>query len=106
MKLRLDFLFTDLSQCFRIYLLVIVLKFFIHRHGVRGDEAICFDKSKVIQPQPKYKTTHFQNLIRKRLLRCQKQIRISNWSHYKHHKAAEFLFCVFFQFNNNLDIVI
>ena len=37
MKLRLDFLFTDLSQHFVMYLVVFALKFFIHWHGVRGD---------------------------------------------------------------------
>ena len=31
-KLRSDFLFTDLSQHFGIYLVVFALKFFIHRH--------------------------------------------------------------------------
>ena len=36
-KLRLDFLSTDLSQHFGIYLVVFALKFFIHRHEVRGD---------------------------------------------------------------------
>ena len=30
MKLRLGFLFTDLSQQFRMYLMVFALKFFIH----------------------------------------------------------------------------
>ena len=37
MKLRLDFLFTDLSQHFGIDLVVFALKFFINGHGVRGD---------------------------------------------------------------------
>ena len=32
MKLRLDFLFTDLPQHFGIYLVVFALKFFIHGH--------------------------------------------------------------------------
>ena len=33
MKLRLDFLFTDLSQHFKIYLVAFALKFIIHEHG-------------------------------------------------------------------------
>ena len=37
MKLRLESLFAYLSQCFGIYLVVFALKFFIHRHTVRGD---------------------------------------------------------------------
>ena len=32
-KIRLNFLFPDLFQHFRIYLLVFALKFFIHGHG-------------------------------------------------------------------------
>ena len=41
-KLRLDLLFTDLSQHFGMYLVVFALKFFIHRHGVRGGmEQLC-----------------------------------------------------------------
>ena len=30
----------------------------------------------------------------------------ATWSHYKHHKTAEFLVCVFFRFHNDLDKVI
>ena len=33
-KLRLNFLFVDLSQDFGIYLMVFALKFFIHGHAV------------------------------------------------------------------------
>ena len=33
MKWKLDFLFTDLSQHYGIYLVVFELKFFIHGHG-------------------------------------------------------------------------
>ena len=33
MKLGLDFLITDLSQQSGIYLVVFVLKFFVHRHA-------------------------------------------------------------------------
>ena len=57
MKLRLDFV----SEIFLNILGYIWV--FIHRHGVRG-EAIYVIKSKVIQPQPKYKTRDFENLIR------------------------------------------
>ena len=32
-RLRLDFLFIDLSQHFRIYLVVFALKLFIYGHG-------------------------------------------------------------------------
>ena len=72
-KLRLDFLFTDISQRFGMYLVVFALNFFIHQYWVRSDlklEVICVIKSKVIQPQPKYKTRNFlkQNSLRKRLL--------------------------------------
>ena len=72
-KLRLDFLFTDISQRFGIYLVVFALNFFIHQYWVRSDlklEVICVIKSKAIQPQPKYKTRNFlkQNSLRKRLL--------------------------------------
>ena len=53
MKLRSDFLFTDLSQHFGIYLVVFALKFFIHRHdGLRRDLKSFVVKSKVTQPQP------------------------------------------------------
>ena len=38
MKLKSDFLFTDLSHHFGIYFVSFALKFFINRHdGVRGD---------------------------------------------------------------------
>ena len=48
MKLRLDFLFTDLSQHFGIYLVTFALKFFIHGHGSEIIKIICDVKSKVI----------------------------------------------------------
>ena len=32
-KLRLDFSFTDISQHFALYMMVFVLKFFIHHHS-------------------------------------------------------------------------
>ena len=35
-KLRLGFLFTDLSQHFRMYLVVHALKFFIHGRDVKS----------------------------------------------------------------------
>ena len=68
--MRLGFLFTDLSQHYGIDLVVFPLKFFIHGRGGEGwHKAIYVVKLKVIQPQPKYKTRKFQNLIRKILLR-------------------------------------
>ena len=68
-KLRLDSLFTDLSQHFRIYLVVFALKFFIMGMGYkRRRKVICVVKLRVIQPQPKYETRNFPNLT-KRLLR-------------------------------------
>ena len=68
-KLRRDSLFTDLSQHFRIYLVVFALKFFIMGMGYkRWRKVICVVKLRVIQPQPKYETRNFPNLT-KRLLR-------------------------------------
>ena len=66
MKLRLHFFFTDLSQRFRIYLVVFALKFFIHGHGLdkRECKIICdtkLNKSDTLQPQLKYKTRNFPN---------------------------------------------
>ena len=59
MKLKLDFLFIDLSQHFGTDLVVFALMCFIHVHGsVRGDV-------KSTKLQPKYKSRNFQNLIRK-----------------------------------------
>ena len=37
MKLRLNFLFADISQHFEITLIVFALKVFIYWHGVRDD---------------------------------------------------------------------
>ena len=73
MKLRLDVLFADPSQHFGRDLLVFSLKFLIHnvgkiKRGIMWRKVICFVKLKAIQPQPKYKTTNFKNVIRKRLL--------------------------------------
>ena len=62
--------FRDLSQHFGIYIC-----WSLHPNvlfigmGKRSLEMICVIKSKVIQPQPKYKTISFQNLMRKRLLK-------------------------------------
>ena len=73
MKLRLEFPFTDLSQNFVIYIGLCTQVFYSSAWGLRGDlkSFICIVKSKVIniQPQSKYKTRNFQNLIRKRFLR-------------------------------------
>ena len=68
MQLRLDVLFTDPSQHFGRDLLVFSLKFLIHNVGKMWRKVICFVKLKAIQPQPKYKTINFKNVIRKRLL--------------------------------------
>ena len=36
--IRLPFyIYTDLSQHFRIYLMVFAVKYFIHWHGIKGD---------------------------------------------------------------------
>ena len=67
-KLRLDFLFTDLSQHFGIYLVVFALKFFINRHGERG-EVIYVVKSNSHNYNPDIKPEIFKLLIRKRLLK-------------------------------------
>ena len=70
MKLRLCSFFIDLSQHFGIYLVVFALHFFIHGYGGKlWLKVISVVKSRVVQPQQKYKTRNFQNLIRKRLLR-------------------------------------
>ena len=66
LKLILDFLFTDLSQHFRIYLVVFALRLFIHGHGLdkRECKIICvtkLNKSDTVQPQLKYKTRNFPN---------------------------------------------
>ena len=69
MKLRLNFLFTDLSQHFRIYLVVFALKFFIH---IGMGKSLCHESEKGIQPLPKHKNINFQNLVslNKKLLSC------------------------------------
>ena len=68
-------------------------------------------KSKAIQPQPKYKTRNFQNLIRNRLLRDIHWKKKTNWNF-----KALLAFIVntiiqpnslfMFEFNNNLGLVI
>ena len=35
LKLRLDFIFTDISQHFEIYLVAFAFKFFIDKHGFK-----------------------------------------------------------------------
>ena len=57
MKLKLDFLFTDLSQHFGIYLVVVFAPKVFLFMGIskRWHEVICVVKLTVIQPQPKYK---------------------------------------------------
>ena len=66
MRLRLYFLFTNISQNFGMYLAV-----FASQVGSDSKSFNCVVKSKVIQPQPKYKTKDFLkfNSVRKRLLR-------------------------------------
>ena len=68
MKLKLDFLSTDLSQHFGIHLVVFALTFLFMGMDKWYREVICFVKLKVTQTHPKYKTRNFPNL-RKRLLR-------------------------------------
>ena len=49
MNLRLDILFTDLSQHFKIDLVVLALEFFIHEYRCkRWRKVICVLKLKVI----------------------------------------------------------
>ena len=49
MNLRLDILFTDLSQHFKIDLVVLALEIFIHGYGCkRWRKVICVMKLKVI----------------------------------------------------------
>ena len=61
MKLRLDFLFTDLSQDFKIYLVVFALKFFIHGHWVRGDvKSFVLQKWESYNHNPNIKPEIFQ----------------------------------------------
>ena len=65
MKLRLDFVFTDLSQHFKIYLINgLCNQVFYSWTWVRkrGCKIICVVKLKVVQPQPKFKTRNFPNL--------------------------------------------
>ena len=71
MKLRLDFLFTDLSRYvfWNIFGGLWAQAFYASAWNKRWLEVICVIKSKAIQPQPKYKTRNFQNLIRKTLLK-------------------------------------
>ena len=70
----IHFFFTDLSKQFSIYLVVFSLKLFIDGSmgsGVSNDSNQSHQSYKIKShnPQPKQKTRHFQNVIRKRLLR-------------------------------------
>ena len=66
MKLRLDFLLTDLSQHFRIYLFngLLYSSFLFMGIFIRSDvqKVICVVKLKVAQLQPKYKIRNLPNL--------------------------------------------
>ena len=75
MRLRLYFLFTNISQNFGMYLAV-----FASQVGSDSKSFNCVVKSKVIQPQLKYKTKDFLkfNSVRKRLLRLSLQPK-TNW---------------------------
>ena len=64
MKLRLDFLFADISQ----YFVVFALKLSIYQHGARGDSI--FNKEKIPQRQSLKPKTNW------------------NFSHHKHHNTA------------------
>ena len=68
-EIRLPF-YRSFSTFWKIYLVVFALKIFIHWPGLRVNLSHLWLKIKShIQPQPKYKTREFQNLMRKRLLR-------------------------------------
>ena len=65
MKLRLDFLFADLSQHFGIYFLVVARKFFIHGHEINLLKIIFDVKSEVVCSHNKYGnniSNHTQNV--------------------------------------------
>ena len=80
-EIRLPF-YISFSTFWNIFGGLCTQVFHLSACGKRWLEVICVIESKVIQPQPKYKTKKFQNLVRKRLLRDirwnQKQIGISN----------------------------
>ena len=68
MTLRIPFC-RSVSMFWNIFDRLFTQVFYSSTYGERWLEVICALKSKVIEPQPKYKTRSFQNLIRKRLLR-------------------------------------
>ena len=110
MKLRLEFLFTDLLQHFGIHSEIQYSWAYINEDLISSVQtalshhlAMCC-KSKVIQPQTKHKSRNIQNLIKKYISetfietksKLQFQIlAISLWSDCKHHNTFEFLICVF-----------
>ena len=71
MNLRLDILFTDLSQHFKIDLVVLALEFFIHEYRCkRWRSHLCPEiKSNRYNHNPNIKPDILKNLIRKRLLK-------------------------------------
>ena len=79
-EIRLPF-YISFSTFWNIFGGLCTQVFYLSACGKRWLEVICVIESKFIQPQPKYKTKKFQNLVRKRLLRDirwnQKQIGIS-----------------------------
>ena len=69
MKLRL--VYRSFSTFWNIFGGLCIQVFYSSAWGKKWLEVICVVKSKVIQPQPKYKTKHFLKFrsLRKRLLR-------------------------------------
>ena len=100
MKLRLDFLFTDLSRqvFWNIFDGLCTQAFYASAWSKRWLEVICVIKSKAIQLQPKYKTRNFQNLKTKNKLEFQS----AAWFHHKHYETAEFL--IFFPSNSSITL--
>ena len=110
-KLRLDFLFTDLCQQSGIDL-VFAIKFFIMGMGMRWRKVIYVVYLRAIQLQSKYKTRNFQNVLRKDCsetfieTKNKQESQSATWRDHRHHKHSWILCMCFFQFNNNLGIII
>ena len=88
MKLRLHFLFRDLSQHFGIYLVAFDHIFFIRGHGLNLFKVICDVKSKVICSHNGYGNY----IMKPKKWNCKE---LGSWSDYKHHNTVKFLICVF-----------
>ena len=70
LEIRLEFLFTDVSQHLGIFGGLCTHVFYSWMNmGKRLLKHICIVKSKIIQPHPKYITRNFQNLIRERFIK-------------------------------------